>query len=149
MTKFWYQSSYDNLTLLFRKMYNSIYDYIQMLSMSKRKNCLSFLYKGKKKDGDKASILFKKMLCRMAKNTRRILERKENAIYKKKQTYKWRNESKLERWEKIKQRWLRFNIKKRTPKFRYTWICIRTPFSYGENIKKIFITRGGSSPCQS
>lgn len=145
--KLWWQSSYDRVDLIGHKIYTIIYDYIQMLFVSKRKKCFSILYRKKKKDGDKAFILFKKMFCRMAKNSNRILERKKNAIQEKKQTYKWKNESKLERWKEDRQEWIYFNPFSKSPILRRGWIRKRTPTCIGKANGPLFITNGGSSSC--
>jgi hypothetical protein len=148
MTKFWYQSSYDSLTLLCRKMYNSIYDYIQMLFVSKRKNSLSSLYKSKKKDGDKTSILFKKMLFGMVKDSKGLLGwEKDSILQKTKQKYSRRIESKMERREEAGQEWVYFNPFSNPPILRRGRVCKRTPTCIGKANGPLLITYGGSSSC--
>jgi hypothetical protein len=115
--------------------------------MSKRKICIPFLYKEKRKDGNKAYVLFKKMFCEMVNNTSRILERKNNSIQEKKQTHKWRNESKLERGKENRQEWIYFDSFSQTPILRRGWVCKRTPYYYGKENGPLLITYGGSSSC--
>lgn len=76
-----------------------------------------------------------------------ILEGEKDSVFPQtQQRHRWEEESKLERWKKGGQGWLRVDFKERTSLCRLPWIRERTSSCDGGKFKEMFKTKGGCTP---
>lgn len=156
--KLFYGSSYDRLNMWHHMMYHNIY----AKACGKGKTNLRFLSERilgvskQNKMGQSKRIqipfLFKSMQVRGRQKKTRLLEKQKDAHYSKEENVGesrrcvGQQKPKLARWAENKQRWLYSIMETRTPRFRLSWICERTPTCNGKQNWKKFSLSGGSSP---